>query len=524
MWLCKVLPVWHTANVVRRMNEVTLCWTQLYWDDWQSLQPPYVTKPTWSNPPCIPAGLLNRVPALKAVRRVSKLPCLLCLLSCNFLCLPSDYSILCVCISVSVYVCLDVCVSVCVQHTGYQQLAVKCDACGLLVLDMVCMALSLSVCLLHHIRIAESEPYCHSGMFGCLSVIPQPTAYHDWSITTKFGQTCVSLFGSSISHTFGARWKNMENFAKPYSSYNSWSNLLIFGHNTLHWHTCRLTSAFLICALMSKWQPFLDVCRSRHCCYTVGQSSELAEGASADGVRQPRPLAWPRLLHSLGRASRRCSAAQQPRLLFLPLRTWLIVPYDLSVCLFVQKVYCGKTADWNWMPFGIVSGVGRVIGVLDGGGDRWRGRVSFSGEFGASHCNQWGLCCVVVRKWVYGMGWSVCLLVTAVTHTHTHTQPFSALWKLSGTTRVSRYQKKHSPTTLIVVINHPYLLSPSTTTHGILRIQSTCSTVFFRNLSPSFLWSTFWPGTLHFILHTFLHPIIVFFSQHMPIPSQPVPL
>jgi len=31
-----------------------------------------------------------------------------------------------------------------------------------------------------------------------------------------------------------------------------------------------------------------------------------------------------------------------------------------------------------------------------------------------------------------------------------------------------------------------------------------------------------WPGTLHFILHTFLHPIIVFFSQHMPIPSQPV--
>ena len=78
---------------------------------------------------------------------------------------------------------------------------------------------------------------------------------------------------------------------------------------------------------------------------------------------------------------------------------------------------------------------------------------------------------------------------------------------------MSRYQKKHSPTTIIVVINHPYLLSPSTMTHGILRIQSTCSTVFFHNLSPSFLWSTSWPGTLHFILHTFLHPIIVFFSH-----------
>jgi len=35
----------------------------------------------------------------------------------------------------------------------------------------------------------------------------------------------------------------------------------------------------------------------------------------------------------------------------------------------------------------------------------------------------------------------------AHTHTHTHTHNrFMALWNLSGTTRVSRYQKKHSPT------------------------------------------------------------------------------
>jgi len=59
-------------------------------------------------------------------------------------------------------------------------------------------------------------PFCLSG---CLSVIPRPTAYHDWSITTKFGRqvyTCprtrVSLFGSPVSHTFGARGKNMQNF------------------------------------------------------------------------------------------------------------------------------------------------------------------------------------------------------------------------------------------------------------------------------------------------------------------------
>ena len=31
----------------------------------------------------------------------------------------------------------------------------------------------------------------------------------------------------------------------------------------------------------------------------------------------------------------------------------------VSVCLSVCCAYCGKTADWIWMPFGVVSGVGR---------------------------------------------------------------------------------------------------------------------------------------------------------------------
>jgi len=60
----------------------------------------------------------------------------------------------------------------------------------------------------------------------------------------------------------------------------------------------------------------------------------------------------------------------------------------------------------------------------------------------------------------------------------------------------------------------PYLLIPSITIHGILPVQFTCLTVFSHNLSPSFLWSTSWPGTLNFILHTFLHPIIVFLAAH----------
>jgi len=47
------------------------------------------------------------------------------------------------------------------------------------------------------------------------------------------------------------------------------------------------------------------------------------------------------------------------------------------------------------MPFGMVSRVSRVMGVLDGGSNRRRGRGTFGGEFWASHCNQWGLCCVV---------------------------------------------------------------------------------------------------------------------------------
>jgi len=56
--------------------------------------------------------------------------------------------------------------------------------------------------------------------------------------------------------------------------------------------------------------------------------------------------------------------------------------------------------------------------------------------------------------------------------------------------------------------------------HPLYSIRALYS--LFNNLSPCFLWSTSWPGTLHFILHTFLHPVTVFFLQHVPIPLQPV--
>jgi len=53
------------------------------------------------------------------------------------------------------------------------------------------------------------------------------------------------------------------------------------------------------------------------------------------------------------------------------------------------------------MPFGVVSGVGRGMGVLDRGGYRRRGSGSFGSKCGASHCNQWGRRCAL-RKLLWG--------------------------------------------------------------------------------------------------------------------------
>jgi len=63
-----------------------------------------------------------------------------------------------------------------------------------------------------------------------------------------------------------------------------------------------------------------------------------------------------------------------------------------------------------------------------------------------------------------------------------------------------------------------YQLLPSTTIHSILLVQIMCSAIILHNVFPHRLWSASWSGALH----TFLHPISVFFLQHMPIPLQPV--
>jgi len=48
-------------------------------------------------------------------------------------------------------------------------------------------------------------------------------------------------------------------------------------------------------------------------------------------------------------------------------------------------VSSGNTADWIRMPFGVVSGVGLGMSVLDFGGDRRRGR----GSLGMNTMQKW---------------------------------------------------------------------------------------------------------------------------------------
>ena len=95
-------------------------------------------------------------------------------------------------------------------------------------------------------------------------------------------------------------------------------------------------------------------------------------------------------------------------------------------------------------------------------------------------------------------------------------QPFNG--RLSGTTRVGRYQKKHSPAhthpgqrTSFITFLHLQRSSPR---HPLF--QLTCLTVLSNNLFPGLLWSSPWSWTLDFILHAFLHPVISSFRSTCP--------
>ena len=50
------------------------------------------------------------------------------------------------------------------------------------------------------------------------------------------------------------------------------------------------------------------------------------------------------------------------------------------------------------MPFGIIGRTGPGMSQVVGFGDRFTGRGTFWGEFGARHCSQWGLYGIRVRQ------------------------------------------------------------------------------------------------------------------------------
>jgi len=120
--------------------------------------------------------------------------------------------------------------------------------------------------------------------------------------------------------------------------------------------------------------------------------------------------------------------------------------------------------------------------------------------------------------WLANSGWNFDVVVLKVLLRPCYTvryyyyyNCFMAVWILCGTTRVSWYQKNHSPShtyrgyqSFLICFLH-LLRSMASSMLNIHACQSFCT------ISPTFLWSTSWPGTLHFILHTFLHRVVVFF-------------
>ena len=95
---------------------------------------------------------------------------------------------------------------------------------------------------------------------------------------------------------------------------------------------------------------------------------------------------------------------------------------------------------------------------------------------------------------------------------HTHTQPFNSL--LSGTTRVGRHQKKHSSTHTHLDHRTSFIIFLHLERSMASSLFSTmCLTVLSDNISPGPLWSSSWPWTLNFILHAFLHPIVIIFIK-----------
>jgi len=77
--------------------------------------------------------------------------------------------------------------------------------------------------------------------------------------------------------------------------------------------------------------------------------------------------------------------------------------------------------------------------------------------------------------------------------------------------QVSWYQKKHSPTHIYSDHRSSFICFLHLLWSMAFALFNLHAWFFLHDLSPRPLWSTSWSGTLHFILH----PIIVFFLQHI---------
>ena len=75
-----------------------------------------------------------------------------------------------------------------------------------------------------------------------------------------------------------------------------------------------------------------------------------------------------------------------------PCRSQSVVAYSRQTfCQLSCSVHCGKMADRIRMPFGITGQTGPGMRQVVQFGDQSTGSGTFGGEFGARHCNQWGL-------------------------------------------------------------------------------------------------------------------------------------
>jgi len=120
--------------------------------------------------------------------------------------------------------------------------------------------------------------------------------------------------------------------------------------------------------------------------------------------------------------------------------------------------------------------------------------------------------CVCVCKNVCKMKQYLPVVARVITHTHSR---FTAL--CPDLLRWATTRRNIHPLTLLLLINHPYQLPPSTTNHCIILPQSTYLAISAQPLAMSSL-AYLRSGAHYFILHTLLHPIIIILSQHMSIP------